>query len=182
MAKHNPTPPPDELRDRLIYRDGDLWWNPCYQNPNVDYDRPVGFVNKHGNKQVRISVDGVGRCYKVHRLIWWIVNYEWPDGEIDHIDRNPLNNHIDNLRVVDHRTNCNNRGTYSTNTTGYTGTFQTKGGLWGFQISINKKRFNVTGYTHKETAALARDVMARLFYGDHCDLNLLDKNIRFSDG
>ncbi|EIX3308864.1 HNH endonuclease [Salmonella enterica] len=176
MTMANPNPPPDELRDRLLYRDGNLWWNPDYKHHRIDHDRPVGFVNKYGYLSVMISVDGVKRNYLVSRLIWWIVNNEWPD-QIDHIDRNPLNNDINNLANKSHLKNCHNRGKYSTNTSGYIGVFKSSPNLWGYQVWINKKPVNVTGYKHKETAALARDVMARLFYGDHTELNLLDKNI-----
>lgn len=176
MTAYNPTPPPDELRERLFYRDGNLWWNPDYKNHRVNHSKPVGFVHKNGHKQVRITVDKVARCYKIARLIWWIVTEEWPE-EIDHIDRNPLNNNINNLRAVDRITNCYNRGKYNSNKNGYIGVYKSSKNLWGFQISVKQKRFNVSGYEHPETAALARDVMARLFYGDHCELNLLDKNI-----
>lgn len=48
------------------------------------------------------------KCIPLHR---YVLNY---DGElqIDHIDRNPLNNTKDNLRIVDSSTNLKNRGGY----------------------------------------------------------------------
>lgn len=176
MHKFTNVPPPDELRDRLVYRDGDLWWNPDYKHHRINHDKPIGFINKQGYKQVVLSVDGVARNYGVSRLIWWWLYDEWPD-QIDHIDRNPLNNEISNLANKSGLENCHNRGKYGTNTSGYIGLHLAPSGNWGYRLMVNGKTFGVTGYKHKETAALARDVMARLFHGDLTELNLLDKNI-----
>ena len=42
----------------------------------------------------------------VHRLVWKTFRGEIPKGkEIDHIDNNPRNNHIDNLQLVTRRNN-----------------------------------------------------------------------------
>ena len=51
----------------------------------------------------------------LHRLNYYTHNQEWDlfdiskNNYIDHIDRNPSNNHISNLRVVTHQQNCFNR-------------------------------------------------------------------------
>lgn len=44
-----------------------------------------------------------------HQLVWWAFMGEIPNGyEIDHIDTNPMNNCLDNLRCVDKPTNRRN--------------------------------------------------------------------------
>lgn len=45
-----------------------------------------------------------GYPYREHVLIWIWHYGQWPD-VIDHIDRDPLNNKIENLRSVSHREN-----------------------------------------------------------------------------
>lgn len=68
--------------------------------------------------QVNGSVDGDGyllcslfnKTFKVHRLIWILLNGEIPDDiEIDHKDRNRQNNRIENLRLVTKFENAQNK-------------------------------------------------------------------------
>ena len=47
---------------------------------------------------------------KASRLAWLFIHKEWPRNEIDHINRDPLDNRIANLRVVNRSENCMNRG------------------------------------------------------------------------
>ena len=49
------------------------------------------------------------RSYFVHRLIWLFVHGQWPVHEIDHINRNPADNRIENLRDVTRKVNIANR-------------------------------------------------------------------------
>jgi hypothetical protein len=52
-----------------------------------------------------------GKLYKYHRIIWVLNNNnDIPAGmDIDHIDGNPANNSLDNLRVVTRRENSSNK-------------------------------------------------------------------------
>lgn len=47
--------------------------------------------------------------YYVHRLIWETFNGNIPEGyEIDHINTNRSDNRLENLRIANHKENCNN--------------------------------------------------------------------------
>lgn len=60
--------------------------------------------------------------YKCHRVIWYLVKGEDPLGyEIDHIDGNPWNNNITNLRKVPREINVRNAKKRHDNTSGTTG-------------------------------------------------------------
>lgn len=54
----------------------------------------------------RICIGGV--LYFAHRLAWLYVYGEFPNATIDHIDRNPANNRINNLRVASDQENKGN--------------------------------------------------------------------------
>jgi hypothetical protein len=63
--------------------------------------------SKNGLGRYHTTVNGE-RFYN-SRLIWKMVNGKDPDHVIDHIDNNPLNNNISNLRDVTQRENSLNR-------------------------------------------------------------------------
>ena len=56
---------------------------------------------------LRVRINGVD--YLASRVIWKMVTGKDPDQVIDHIDNNPLNNDISNLRDVTQRENLLNR-------------------------------------------------------------------------
>ena len=93
-----------ELRELLAYDEaGLLRWR---VSPKFDIavGSIAGNLNKHsGYYEITIR----GKSYKVHRLIFMWHHGYMPENPVDHRDRNPLNNKIDNLREVSIQ--CNNR-------------------------------------------------------------------------
>lgn len=55
---------------------------------------------------LQISVDK--KPYYAHRLAWFYVHHVWPNGALDHINRNGLDNRIVNLRVATASQNASN--------------------------------------------------------------------------
>jgi hypothetical protein len=68
---------------------------------------PAGTSNKTGHMTVGVD----RKLVYVHRIAWAMQTGAWPVGEIDHIDGNPRNNRLANLRDVDRATNMQNRRT-----------------------------------------------------------------------
>ena len=78
---------------------------------------PAGWVIK-GYFKVKYNREN----YYAHRVAWILLNGSIDNCfQVDHIDGNRLNNNINNLRLVDHKTNARNRKAYSNNNTGFTG-------------------------------------------------------------
>ena len=76
--------------------------------------------NTNGYYQVCLSNEGHTKNLSVHRLIA-LHHIPNPDNKpcVDHIDRNKLNNNINNLRWATHLENQQNLGKYKTNKSGH---------------------------------------------------------------
>lgn len=72
-------------------------------------DKPTGYnSNMHGFLCVTLCVDS--KAYRAHRLAWAYVYGYWPEKEIDHVNLDPRDNRISNLREADRAQNeCNKR-------------------------------------------------------------------------
>lgn len=69
----------------------------------------AGSLAGHSRKDGYVTVKIDKQRFFAHRLAWFFVNGSWPNGLIDHIDGNPANNRISNLRDVSHSKNMHNR-------------------------------------------------------------------------
>ncbi|HBI7073415.1 MULTISPECIES: HNH endonuclease [Enterobacteriaceae] len=78
-------------------------------NHRIKCGMPAG--SKVGNGYYQVKIAGIS--YGAHRVVWSIANGEIPQGmTIDHIDRNPGNNEISNLRLADKYLQARNRKPY----------------------------------------------------------------------
>ena len=102
---------------KIKYDEGKFWvWRETISKLPYWYELKGKFNNQTGYKSLQIN----GRYFYWHRVVYLIHNPEWDigdssqDNSIDHIDRDKLNNNIDNLRVVTHSQNH-----WNTNAKGY---------------------------------------------------------------
>lgn len=100
-------------------------------------------LNNSGSYYIDIALDG-GEYDKLHRYI------SKPDDglQVDHIDRDTLNNLNSNLRNVTPQTNCQNRGVFKNNISGVNGvSFNASNNSWEACITVNNikksKSFNI---------------------------------------
>ena len=135
---------------------------------NVAYDQQTGMFSwkqkrqgavngKFGNLEktgyVRAKV--LNKKYLAHRLAWFVVNKQWPDGQIDHINGNRSDNRISNLRVVNQSGNAQNRrASQKNNQSGYFGV-HASGKKWRAQIRIDKKLKHLGLFDTPELASMA---------------------------
>jgi hypothetical protein len=142
------------------YKDGVLYWKNA-QRPSFN-GKEAGYDNGSGYKKVSIY----GKQYYVHRIIYLMQHGVMPK-LIDHIDGNPSNNAIENLRETDSSTNNFNSAYKDKNKSGYRNVFYNKDrGKWTIYITINKKTKFFGSYDDVELAGLVADEARRKYHGE----------------
>jgi len=106
-----------------------------------------------------------GREYPAHHIVWLLHNGEMPR-EIDHIDGNPANNRIDNLRSATHAQNLANTKRRRDNTSGYKGVrLHKSSGLWNARIKAGDKVHSLGYFKTAELAGAAYADAAAKYFG-----------------
>ena len=120
----------------------------------VSINDHAGCLHKRGYFNTRIN----GNPYQNHRIIYSITNNInlTSDQIIDHIDRDPQNNHPHNLRIVTAIENQRNRTKASNKTSIYVGVYFNKNEkTYCSQICVNKKQKHLGSFQSEKDAALA---------------------------
>ena len=110
---------------------------------------------KDGYIQIGIS----GKYYQAHRLVWLYTYGNFPDCQIDHIDGNPANNKLENLRLAPRNVldNGQNKKLHKNSTTGFNGvTYSKSSRKFLSRICIENKRINLGYFDTAESAYDAR--------------------------
>jgi hypothetical protein len=110
-----------------------------------------------------IGLDNVS--YLAHRLAWFWMTGEWPDGQVDHIDLDRSNNAWSNLRVATHRQNVYNSSLRRNNTSGHKGVIRRKY-AWHARIMANRKLHLLGDFKTKEEAIEAYQDAAKRLHGE----------------
>lgn len=114
---------------------------------------------------VQISIDD--KRYSAHRLAWLVYYGEFPNGWLDHINRNKSDNRISNLRIATNQQNQFNQGLPSNNTSGFKGVVWNKNqGKWNAAMTLNGKRHHLGTFETKEEASAAYEKFAKEKQGD----------------
>lgn len=118
------------------------------------------FCRKDGYLQVQIN----RKKYLAHRIIFFMF-YGYLPLIVDHIDNNPLNNNISNLRATNRYGNTRNAKIPKTNTSGYKGvSWHKRVGKWRTQIRINNKTKNLGYFDDVELAGLVAEEARQKYY------------------
>lgn len=151
----------------------------------VDYDAQTGiFTRKVATG--RMSVGGVmgspthggyirivvlQRSYLAHVLAWFIVHKAWPPGPLDHINLDPTDNRITNLRVVSPAENVRHSRIKCVNRSGAKGVILTRTGRFTAQLKLHNKSIYLGTFGTLDEAAHAYNKKAIAVHGEFAVIN-----------
>jgi hypothetical protein len=152
-----------------------------YVRRALDYDPTTGVfiwrapsrkdvIGKQAGKRRRdgyVVLSFWSRYYLAHRVAWLYVYGRWPENCIDHINGEPSDNRIANLREATHAENIANRPKQSNNRSGRKGVaFHARSGRWVAQIAKNGAKHHLGYFKTRDLAAEAYAKAARDLHGD----------------
>jgi len=99
--------------------------------------------------------------------------------EVDHEDRNSLNNNVDNLRLGDDVLQGQNQGIRSDNTSGVKGVYWRKdASKWRADITVGNKKKHLGYFATVKEAAAARNAAVREYWPEEVwSANLIDTEL-----
>ena len=147
-------PSQQEIRHLFHYEDGELI-NRFTRAPRAVKGQSAGSLIKS------VGYYGVGyngNRYQLSRLIWIYHNGDIPEKmQVDHIDRNPLNNRIENLRIASKTQNEWNKQKLGCNF---------ENGKWRARIKDNGRSIHLGMFDTKEEAQSAYRNYAAELHGE----------------
>ena len=130
------------LHELFEYIDGELFWKiPAGGQGCIKAGSKAGVTHKNGYKSVRVK----NVMLKQHRVIYMMFHGSIPK-TIDHIDGNPSNNRIENLREATASQNMRNSRKQTRNTSGVKGvSWHRSKNKWIASCGLNGKLIHI-GY------------------------------------
>lgn len=147
---------------------GEITWkeyvSPDWYRQNKSH---LNFLRDRAGNRVKFSQDSNGHLYTrvrniryiyAHQIVWTLTYGKMPVGCIDHIDGDPHNNAIGNLRDVSRKLNNRNAKMPKNNTSGVTNvSWQQHCKMWRVRIKTEESYKHIGYYTTIEDATEARD-------------------------
>lgn len=170
-------PPPELLRKLLRYKPetGKLYWRErprsmfssenSFKVWNARFAHKEAFTSsiRKGHKSGGIF----GTLYLAHRVIWCMHYMRPPSHQIDHINGDPQDNRICNLRDVPQGVNGKNQKARTNNQSGVTGVcWHKRENKWRADIRVNGRQKHLGYFAEFSDAVIAR-LRAELDYGYH---------------
>ena len=132
---------------------------------SLKHGRVMGWSDNLGYIHIRAKY----KLYLAHRLAWLWVYGEWPSRNLDHINGNPSDNRICNLRLCSQSQNLGNSKIQRINSSIRKGVSWDKNRkLFRSYITVNKKAIHVGRFSSQEEAIAARIAAERFYFGEFC--------------
>ena len=175
-------PTPEQLREILRYEPetGKLYWKArpvgMFSDGNTSAEANCKSWNtKWSGKEAFTAINDSGyrcgrvfdRMYRAHRVIWAVHYGEWPEGQIDHIDNDRLNNRIGNLREATNSENTRNQGIRKANTSGFKGvSWNSMAKAFHARIGVDGRNTHLGYHATAEAAHAAYCEAAKKYHGE----------------
>ena len=184
-------PTPEKLRQLLHYdaETGKLFWRPRLRDsfPNDRMantwnsrfqGKEAGASHSHGYLIVRVTLDGKTHTLYAHRIIWAMIYDAWPALHIDHINGNPADNRISNIREASRSENMHNRRGRHNGSSIFKGVHRLHDGGWCASLRVSNpsrsgrgKSIYIGYFRDEAAAARAYNEAAIRHHGEFARLN-----------
>jgi len=150
-----------QLKNLFEYQDGNLIWK-ISKGKRGKIGSIAGTITSNGYLSIRVDK----KNYKAHRLVY-LYHHGYLPNIIDHIDRDKLNNKIENLREATISQNNVNTKIRKDNASGLKGvTWHKASNKWCAQIMVNCKQNHIGLFLDIEDARAAYLQARRKYFGE----------------
>jgi hypothetical protein len=150
------------FNEAFEYRNGKIYWKINTNKSKNLIGKEAGCKSSGAYGSVMIDK----KAYCVHRIIYCMHTGEWPE-VVDHINNDPQDHRIENLRAANHSTNNMNKSPQSNNKSGVKNVCWNKPHQkWSVQIQANKKRVFSKLFDDLELAELVAIEARAKYHGE----------------
>jgi hypothetical protein len=136
------------IQQLLRYEDGKLYWRKKVSRKINIGDEAGTFRKTDGYRQIMINF----QVYRTHRLVY-LYHFGYIPEILDHINQNPSDNRIENLRPATRTENAYNCKIRPDNTSGVKGvTWDKTKKKWVARVYADQKCVNLGRFVEKESA------------------------------
>lgn len=137
----------------------------CKTFNTANAGKPAGSL---AGRYLRVNVSYLGQSYfmTVHRAILCMHEGAWPADLVDHIDGDPRNNRLENLRHASAQQNNRNRPVMPHNKSGVKGVRARKCGTFGASLRVDGTLLWLGTFKTIEAASAAHDEAAARLFGE----------------
>ncbi len=165
----------DLIRQSLREENGRLFWlarpehhfanKRAWNSWNTKYaGKESGCISRHGRHVIGFN----GKLIFRSVVVWAMHHGGWPTHDVDHKNRDSLDDRIDNLRPATRSQNNANSRIYSNNTSGFKGVkWSKKYEKWEAGIKVNRKSIYLGMFDNLREACEARAKASKELHGEY---------------